>query len=91
MPCDALTNESMVAQAAANRERIQRALIDLHAEREVATKVAERQQLIAREIEMTLEMDPEVGTASLAERTGLSLSTVQRYVRKLRQERGVAA
>ena len=33
----------------------------------------------------------EVGTASLAERTGLSFSTVQRYVRKLRQERGIAA
>ena len=91
MPCDVLTSESMIAQAAANRERIQRALIDLHAERELTTKVAERQQLIAKEIEMTLEMDPEVGTASLAERTGLSLSTVQRYVRKLRQERGVAA
>ena len=91
IPCDALTNESMIAQAAANRERIQRALIDLHAERELATKVAERQQLIAREVEMILEMDPEVGTASLAERTGLSFSTVQRYVRKLRQERGAAA
>ena len=91
MPCDVLTNESMVAQAAANRERIQQALVDLHAERELATKVAERRLLIAREIEMILEMDPEVGTASLAERTGLSFSTVQRYVRKLRQERGIAA
>jgi len=81
---DALTDEAMVAQAHASVVRMQQAAVDLHAEREIATRPSERKELLIREIRAIVEAYPDMEVGEIAVLVQKPIRTVYRYLKMAR-------
>lgn len=77
---DALTDEAMVAQARVSVDRMQRAVLDLHAEREMAVRPSERRELLVREIRAILQANPGIEAGEVAALVGKPMRTVYRFL-----------
>lgn len=84
IPHDHLTDEAMIAQAAAHIKKVQDAVIELHAEREVPVRASERRTIVKREIAAILAAEPGIRVEDIARRVGKPTPTVYRYLRSMR-------
>lgn len=86
LPCDPLTDEAMVAQMMERTKRVQQMVVEMQAEREIATGAKARRELAFRQIMCEMTTCPDATTQFLATALDLPLRTVQRYVERLVKE-----
>lgn len=83
MPCDHLTNEAMVAQAAAHVEVVRRNLVSFHEERRRVADRNEAKELAVRQICDLLAKEGPLAQKEIAGRLSLSERTTRRYLEEL--------
>lgn len=88
VPCDQLTNEAYVAQAAAHLEKVIAAGVELHEDRAAYKKSAEKREEIERRIIDVLRDNPQLTSKEVAEQIAVPYSTAHKYMKGL-QSRGV--
>ena len=83
VPADRLTDECMVAQARAQIEMIQRQVMDMQLERNMAKSGAQVRSLIIRQVLMLASVRPDSTPQTLSEALKVPLRTIQRYIEGL--------
>lgn len=88
MPAHPLTSEAMIAQAAENVSRIQKAVVEAHEERETAANRNEAKALAERQICQLLAAGP-LGIPQIAKKLDLPERTARRYLNELSKDHKV--
>lgn len=86
MPHDALTDEAMVAQAAAHIAEVQRESERLNAERQMAEGRRRKKELVCAQIICEMKLHPEFTGKEIAGVIGVPSRTVYRYIAEMRKE-----
>jgi len=88
---DALTEESMVAQATAQMQDIERRIADAHARARIAESARERLRQLELEIELLHESRPDIRPEEVVNLVEKPRSTVYRIIKKLKALGRIAA
>ena len=86
LPHDTLTDEAMVAQAAAHLAEVQRESERLNAERQMAEGRQRRKELVCNQILCETKLHPEFTGKEIAGVIGVPPRTVYRYIAEMRRE-----
>ena len=86
LPHDTLTDEAMVAQAAAHIAEVQKESERLNAERQLAEGRQRKKELICDQILCETKLHPEFTGKEIAGVIGVPLRTVYRYIAEMRKE-----
>lgn len=88
VPSDPLTDEAYVAQAAAHLKKVIEAGVELHEERQVYRKCAEKREEIERRIIDAIRGNPNLGADAIARELEAPTPTIYKYLTGLKK-RGV--
>ena len=91
IPDDPLTDEAMVAQAAAHAAEVQKRMEYLHAERQLAKGAKEKRELICGQIVCAKKLHPEFSAEEIAAMIEVPARTVYRYIANMKKEGRLAA
>ena len=83
---DSLTNEALVAQAAAHLQRVMTAAVEEHTIRRMRGRPRKNDGELAERIRQLLAENPKLTGAAVAEAVGRPVSTVYLYLRRIRKE-----
>lgn len=83
-PLDPLTSEAMVIQAAAHLEKVRAAAVELHESDDIKGRKEKRRFLMESTVRESIERNPNVSPAQIADMLGVSRRTVYRILAKLR-------
>ena len=83
-PIDPLTSEAMVIQAAAHLEKVKAAAVEMHESNDIKGRRGKRRVLMESSVRESIERDPNVSPAQIADMLGVSPRTVYRILAKLR-------
>ena len=86
LPHDALTDEAMVAQAAAHIAEVQKESERLNAERQMAEGRQRKKELVCNQILCETKLHPEFTGKEIAGVIGVPPRTVYRYIAEMRKE-----
>ena len=84
-PIDPLTSEAMVIQAAAHLEKVRAAAVELHESDDIKGRKEKRRFLMESTVRESIEINPNVSPAQIADMLGVSPRTVYRILAKIRQ------
>ncbi len=84
-PVDSLTSEAMVIQAAAHLEKVKAAAIEMHESNYIKGRREKRRLLIESSVRESIERNPNVSPAQIADTLGVSPRTVYRILAKIRR------
>jgi CRP-like cAMP-binding protein len=84
-PVDPLTSEAMVIQAAAHLEKVRAAAVELHESDDIKRRKEKRRFLMESTVRESIEINPNVSPAQIADMLGVSPRTVYRILAKIRQ------
>jgi hypothetical protein len=84
-PIDPLTSEAMVIQAAAHLEKVRAAAVELHESDDIKGRKEKRRFLMESTVRESIETNPNVSPAQIADMLGVSPRTVYRILAKIRQ------
>jgi REP element-mobilizing transposase RayT len=84
-PVDPLTSEAMVIQAAAHLEKVRAAAVELHESDDIKGRKEKRRFLMESTVRESIETNPNVSPAQIADMLGVSPRTVYRILAKIRQ------
>lgn len=87
MPVDHLTTEAMVAQAAAQMDKVRTALEELRVKNDTPHHMGReaRNELCERRLKEQMRLHPMFSVAALADATGLAVPTVYKYIGVLKK------
>ena len=83
-PIDPLTSEAMVIQAAAHLEKVKAAAVEMHESNDIKGRREKRRVLMESSVRESIERNPNVSPAQIADMLGVSRRTVYRILAKLR-------
>lgn len=83
-PIDPLTSEAMVIQAAAHLEKVKAAAVEMHELNDIKGRREKRRILMETSVRESIERNPNVSPAQIADMLGVSPRTVYRIMAKLR-------
>lgn len=83
-PVDPLTSEAMVIQAAAHLEKVKAAAVEMHESNDIKGRREKRRILMESSVRESIERNPNVSPAQIADMLGVSSRTVYRILAKLR-------
>ena len=83
-PIDPLTSEAMVIQAAAHLEKVKAAAVEMHESNDIKGRREKRRVLMESSVRESIERNPNVSPAQIADMLGVSPRTVYRILAKLR-------
>ena len=83
-PIDPLTSEAMVIQAAAHLEKVKAAAVEMHELNDIKGRREKRRILMESSVRESIERNPNVSPAQIADMLGVSPRTVYRIMAKLR-------
>lgn len=83
-PIDPLTSEAMVIQAAAHLEKVKAAAVEMHELNDIKGRREKRRILMESTVRESIERNPNVSPAQIADMLGVSPRTVYRIMAKLR-------
>ena len=83
-PIDPLTSEAMVIQAAAHLEKVKAAAVEMHELNDIKGRREKRRILMETSVRESIEINPNVSPAQIADMLEVSPRTVYRIMAKLR-------
>lgn len=83
-PIDPLTSEAMIIQAAAHLEKVKAAAVEMHELNDIKGRRGKRRLLMESTVRESIERNPNVSSAQIADMLEVSPRTVYRIMAKLR-------